>query len=444
MHTQSQLPAWNDSALIDSTSVDPEVDARSKLIVNELLAAAARQGELGIAYARLVLGVLVTALWPVLHWGNLLRLVPRSVAAFSLGLLALIWTLVVFRKLRDANPTPQLTYASIVIDALLINSLILFYVLAPGASHQSVVEVHSTAFVYVAILSSGVRFSPAAAWLGAVVNSLLFGGLVVASTLMVNDLRIIGGAEWLTVLIGLIASTILAVRIATRTRRLVGQAARATLRSETARARLGAYLSPEIAQEVLKEGALRLGGQRQDVAVLFSDLRGFTTYAEGLEPEEIVAQLNDYMRVMVNTISAHEGIVDKFIGDGIMAVFGAPNPRPDDADRAIQCGYAMIEAIERLNQTRAARNLPHLKHGIGIHYGPVIAGNVGTPERAAYTVIGDTVNLASRLETMTKQLHVDLIVSDAAYLASTCEQPLKRLDNMKVAGRTGTISIYVK
>ncbi|TWU24733.1 adenylate/guanylate cyclase domain-containing protein [Bythopirellula polymerisocia] len=414
----------------------------TQAIVTDLLASAARQGELGIAWGRLILGIAVTLIWPIVHWNNLLALVPRVVAAFALGVLALIWTLYVFYRLRNANPSRALTYTSIAIDAVLINSLVMMYVIAPGASHQSIVEVHSTAFVYIAIVSAGVRFSRAAAYFGAAINSVMLIALVATSTIRVDNLRIIGGAEWLTVGIGLIGSTVLAVRIATRTGRLVAQAAEETQRSETARSKLGAYISPEVADKVLKESELRLGGERQNVAVLFSDLRGFTTYSESLEPEEIVEQLNDYMSVMVDTITQHGGIVDKFIGDGIMAVFGAPIPKPDDADRAVECAQDMMRAIDKHNQERKSKGLSKLKHGIGVHYGPVVAGNVGTPARAAYTVIGDTVNLASRLESMTKQVEADLIVSDEALQNCTRAHGIARIDEIHVPGRSGAVTIH--
>lgn len=344
--------------------------------------------------------------------------------------------------MRKSTPSPALTYVSIAIDALLVNALVLAYVIAPGDSHQSIVEVHGTAIVYLAIVTAGVRLSAKAALFGAALNSVMLIALVTASTIKVDNLKIIGWAEWVTVGVALVGSTVLGVTIATRTNQLVRQAARETLLAESAKTKLGAYLSPEVASVVLKEADLRLGGERQSVAVLFSDLRGFTTYAESLDPEDIVEQLNAYMSVMVDTITQHQGIVDKFMGDGIMAVFGAPIPSEDDADQAIGCAIAMMQAIEDHNQEREAHGLPKLRHGIGVHYGPVIAGNVGTAQRAAYTVIGDTVNLASRLETATKKFDVDLLVSEETIQA--CQRPhgLVQIDEIQVPGREGAVTVY--
>ena len=415
---------------------------RTRAIVDGLLGNAARRGELGVNVARLIGSGCVSVLWPAVHWQNLVELVPRAVAVLVLAWIALAWSLFVRWRLRRENPSQGLLYTSITVDALLVNSLVLMYLLAPGRSHDSIVEVHGTAFVYLAIVMAGVRLSKPAAVYGAVINSAMLVGLVAASTVAVDNLTLIGPPEWITVGVGLIASAVLGVTVAARTTRLVEQAARETLLSESARAKLGAYISPQVADIVLRESELRLGGERQEVAVLFSDLRGFTSYSESLEPEEIVDQLNDYMRAMVDTIARHGGIVDKFMGDGIMAVFGAPEPREDDADRAIECARAMMGAIDQHNAAREANGLPRMRHGIGVHYGTVVAGNVGTAERAAYTVIGDTVNLASRLESATKQAGVDIAVSEET--AAACVRPhgLRRIDEVRVPGRERAVTIF--
>jgi adenylate cyclase len=423
------------------TSIDA-AGGHTQAIISDLLGAAARDGELGIAWARLVLSATVTIMWPIVHRHNLAAFVPRTVATLLVAVVALGWTCYVLYRLRRANPSSALTYTSIAADALCIHALILIYVIAPGPTQQSIVEVHGTAFVYLVIVMAGIRLSPAAAYFGAAINSAILIGLVVASTIRVGNLSVIGWSDWITVGLGLSGSTILGVTIATRTIRLVEQSAHETLLFETARSRLGAYISPEIADKVLKESELRIGGERQNVAVLFSDLRGFTSYAETLEPEELVKQLNAYMRVMVDTIDRHEGIVDKFIGDAIMAVFGAPTSRADDADNAVECAQAMIRALEEHNRERASQGLPPLRHGIGVHFGPVVAGNIGTADRAAYTVIGDAVNLASRLENATKQVGYDLLVSREAVQACTRTHKLTRIDEIHVPGREGSVVVY--
>ena len=155
-----------------------------------------------------------------------------------------------------------------------------------------------------------------------------------------------------------------------------------------------------------------------------------------------IVAMDDSSLIASESKDRAQAIVDKFMGDGIMAVFGAPIPRSDDADRAVDCGKAMMRAIEEHNRSRVDRGLPQLRHGVGVHYGPVIAGNVGTAARAAYTVIGDTVNLASRLEKTTKQVGVDLVVSEQTVRACSRDHDLDGMGEIQVPGRAGSVTIY--
>ncbi|MEM7474914.1 MAG: adenylate/guanylate cyclase domain-containing protein [Planctomycetota bacterium] len=424
------------------SELDQKEVRNAETVAQGLLAEASRTGELAVAIARLLGGSVITLAWPLTQWDNLMHLEARSWATVLLGILAVGWSLFVLVQLRRRTPGAMLIYTSIAVDAIVFNAMLLMFVLWPSDIHQSIAEVHGTSFVYIGIVTAGIRLSSKAAYFGAVLNSLLLALLVAISTVMVGNLKYIGWAEWTTVAVGLTASTILSVNIAGRTAKLVRQAAEKTLISEKARSRLGAYVSDEVADVVMRESELRLGGQRQEVAILFSDLRGFTSYSESLEPEQIVEQLNDYMSVMVDTIGQHGGVVDKFMGDGIMAVFGAPVSNSDDADRAVECALAMMRAIELHNEGRVAKNLPKLTHGIGVHYGPVVAGNVGTASRAAYTVIGDSVNLASRLEQHSKLTECDVIVSMETVEICQREHALERIAEIQVKGREKPVTIY--
>ncbi len=183
--------------------------------------------------------------------------------------------------------------------------------------------------------------------------------------------------------------------------------------AEHATAQLGRYFSPEVAKHIASsdETFLHPGGTIQQVAVLFSDIRGFTTLSESLRPETVLRVLSLYQEQMVAAIFEHGGTLDKFIGDGIMATFGTPRPAPDDARRAVAAGLSMLDRLDKLNVRLRSENLPELKIGIGIHAGPAIVGNIGTSARLEYTVIGDTVNTASRLESACKETGDPLLVS---------------------------------
>lgn len=174
---------------------------------------------------------------------------------------------------------------------------------------------------------------------------------------------------------------------------------------------LNKFHGSSVAEDLLK-GDLALGGSRKQVTVFFSDIRDFTKFSEGHTPEEVVEMLNEYFQVMVGIINRHGGIVDKFIGDAIMAVWGAPTASETDAYNAVKACLEMRQSLERLNESRIERGQDPIKIGMGLHTGYAISGTIGSDERMEYTVIGDAVNQASRIEASTKAFGTDLLLSD--------------------------------
>jgi class 3 adenylate cyclase len=172
------------------------------------------------------------------------------------------------------------------------------------------------------------------------------------------------------------------------------------------------FATPEVEQD-LQQSGFALGGKRVQAAVMFSDIRGFTPLAESQSPEETIELLNTYYTLMFSAISGHGGVVNQMIGDGIMAVFGAPLPLPDHRASAVTAALEMIELIDLFNLERAAASKPEIRIGIGIASGEMIAGYTGTNDRATYTCIGDIVNLATRIETYTKDAECAILI-DAA------------------------------
>jgi class 3 adenylate cyclase len=175
---------------------------------------------------------------------------------------------------------------------------------------------------------------------------------------------------------------------------------------------LGRYVSPELAEQCVRDrGALRLGGEVRTVSILMSDLRGFSGLSERLGPEKMIALLNRYLGAMTPVILAHRGTINEFIGDAILVLFGAPFERPDDAERAVRCAWAMQRAMAAFNTESAARGLPPLVMGIAVHSGSVVAGNIGSPDRMKYGVVGPPVNLAGRIESLT--IGAQILLSEA-------------------------------
>ncbi|GBG27300.1 cGMP-specific 3',5'-cyclic phosphodiesterase [Hondaea fermentalgiana] len=181
------------------------------------------------------------------------------------------------------------------------------------------------------------------------------------------------------------------------------------------RSTLNKYLAPDLVDHLLHDGQLKLGGTRQQVTILFSDIRGFTTFSEQVGAQEIFGTLNEYFSCMVEVITRYGGIVDKFIGDALMAVFGVPKQSEHDAYNACLAARAMETALSDFNAARRAKGKPIIKIGIGISTGEVYCGNIGSENRFEYTVIGDAVNVASRLESTTKEFAVPNLISAGTY-----------------------------
>lgn len=205
----------------------------------------------------------------------------------------------------------------------------------------------------------------------------------------------------------------------------------------------GRYVSKDIYEQLVENPALaRLGGQRREMTVLFSDIRSFTTVSEAGEPEEIVAVLNVYFTRMVDIVFRHKGTLDKFVGDMVMALFGAPLDDPDHADHAVETALEMIEELRCLNEQWQAEGRPALDIGIGINTGPMIAGNIGSEAIMSYTVIGDAVNLGSRLESLNKNYGTRIIISDSTRARLKGNYTFRPLGDVVVKGKTKAVPIF--
>jgi adenylate cyclase len=200
-------------------------------------------------------------------------------------------------------------------------------------------------------------------------------------------------------------------------------------------------VSKEVAMELLKN-QVELGGVERRVSILFADIRGFTNIAESMAPAVLVQMLNNYFSRMSPVIDKEGGVIDKYIGDAIMAIFGAPVEFPDDALRAVRAGTAMLAELQPFNTERMMLGLLPVNIGIGINCGTVVAGNIGSESRLNYTIIGDEVNLASRLEGLTRHYEVGMIVSQEVANRVKGEFPLRELDLVQVKGKAVSERIF--
>lgn len=203
------------------------------------------------------------------------------------------------------------------------------------------------------------------------------------------------------------------------------------------------YLHPAVVEQVSQHPErLALGGEKRALTVLFSDIRGFSTFSEGLTPEVLVQLLNEYFNAMTQAVVADDGAVDKYIGDAIMALYGAPLPQPDHAYRACHTALRMLDALQVLQPRWQERGLPVIQIGIGINSGAMVVGNVGSDLRFAYTAMGDEVNLGSRLEGVNKEYGTHVIISEATWEHVKDRLAARELDVIRVKGKAHPTRIF--
>jgi adenylate cyclase len=215
-------------------------------------------------------------------------------------------------------------------------------------------------------------------------------------------------------------------------------------RARDIRRMFSSYVSKRIVDELIKDPSkAKLGGDRKEITVLFSDIRGFTSFSEKHQPEEVVSLLNEYLGAMTEIVFRHEGTLDKFVGDAIMALWGAPVGQPDHAERAARCALAMIEKLKQLQAKWASEGKYAIDIGIGINTGDMVVGNMGAEgKKMDYTVIGDNVNLGARLEGLTRQYNNHIIISEFTYEKIKNIVLVNELGSVTVKGKQKPVVIY--
>ncbi len=211
---------------------------------------------------------------------------------------------------------------------------------------------------------------------------------------------------------------------------------------DKAKSILNKFHGSSVAEDLMSSASIERQGVRKNIVILFCDIRGFTSMSEKMEPEEVVLLLNEYLNTMVRIIMKHNGVIDKFIGDAIMAIWGAPQATGTEPYDAIKAALEMRQGLVEFNKQRIAKNKSPIKFGIGLHYGPCVSGILGSEERLEYSVIGDTVNVCSRIESMTKARGVDILVTASLKEKISDKFVFEQVEEVTVKGKEKPISIF--
>ena len=403
--------------------------------IERTLAREARRNELTVGWVRLLV-VTITAL---LEWVGVL--VPLDGVGLTrrlplaMGITITIWwalAAVVVVLLRRAPPPRALTLAIPVVDAtfLFLEHVYAWrHVVGVGFEPHAVTASYGITCSLLA-MSGALRLTRGqAAW----------SALLAMATFAAGNLAVGAFARPASVVFSvslLVGTTLFALRMTAVVRR--------SIQSEVAKQALRRLLPEGVVDEAHADPlALVTTPRATDATVLATDLRGFTAMAEGLAPAEVLAFLNEIQGALARVVREAGGTVDKFIGDGMLAVFGAPAPVEDHAARALRAAAGLRAAIAGVNAARAARGQAAVRIGVGVHSGAIVTGCLGGAARLEFTIIGDTVNTAARLEALTKERGVDILISDeTARRAGAAVAPLTPLGEVTLRGRTTPLAIY--
>jgi adenylate cyclase len=287
-----------------------------------------------------------------------------------------------------------------------------------------------------AIIILGILAGIALPRLGAV-KGIIFVGLLFILHILVGRWFFIGFGLWVNIVYPLLGIVLIYTSL-TLYHYMTEERERKKIRGA-----FSFYVSSSVVNEMLKDpGKLKLGGDKKELSVLFSDIRGFTTISEGLTPEDLVHLLNEYLTVMTDIVFKYDGTLDKYIGDALMAIYGAPLERPDHPVRACASALDMMEGLKRLNEKWIKEGKNPLDIGIGINTGMMMVGNMGSDQRFDYTVMGDAVNLSSRLEGANKAYKTNILISDSTYEKVKDEFTCMELDSVRVKGKHKPVRIF--
>ena len=421
------------------------VDAVRETIAREERTGAIASNVIRYGFCLLLLALVVSN-W---HTGVLLT---NLVALGSYMTLTVLQTIVI-RKVRSRSAQEAFLYLSIVADTLNVAGVLLFYTLQISPDNFSFAVKNSILwYLFLPVVLSAVQFRFRPLFLSIMLSLtvyLAFIGIAFYQGVPVtNDWKeyvmgpaIIPGDFISSRMIVFFAICMVLVYMMYRALRMaqsIGQA-------QAQKTNLARYFSPDMVA-VISENPEKIDhGSRHEVAILFLDIRGFTSLSEKMPPEELVEFLSEFRGRMSSQVFEHNGTLDKYIGDAIMATFGTPSPSPEpgrDARNAFAAARGMLQSLREFNQARLSAGKEEIRIGIGLHVGEVFAGNIRAGKHVEYSVIGDAVNVAARIESLTKKFQAELIVSESFLKYCNPEIAAQKLPKVILRGKSKPIQLY--
>ena len=416
-----------------------EVELDRQILASERLCAGALAFVMGVLLLSLTVGLLATES----HGVGL----PGLPARIMLLTGAIGYQVLAFFVLRHlAEQRLRLPDAARFVNAFIETSFPTLLVLNLAANSDPMFALNSpsSSFYFLIIILSALRLNPILCVFTGCVAAAQYGGLVIAHWDVIRgESRFATEVDWFIFAlrsVTLVVAGLTAAFVSMQIKRRLFETLQAVKGRAEAVEMFGKHVSPEVVDTLLAQGVVNKV-EAKDVCVMVLDIRSFTTYSEHLPPEKVVDHLNALWSLCVKIINSHHGTVNKFLGDGFMAIFGAPMLNANYREHAVA---ASQEIIEEINQRVSAGEIEPTKVGIGLHAGPVLAGSVGSDERKEYTVIGDVVNVAFRIEELNKQFDSELLASDAVCSCldmNEIEDKL-RIESIKVKGRSQAVNVF--
>ncbi len=415
--------------------------------VERILAPEVARGEVTVTRIRLGLSAAgILALLP--QWSSN----PPEIMWTTLGIGAgyAVWSGAALAVYSSGRHPAALRYVNVAVDMAVVTGAAAATVAGPSGAYEALLAPIYPMLYLIWIGLTGLQYSSSvslwAAGCAAFARLALLVGLVSAGIAETTDevvygVKAVNLAEQGTGVFFLLVFGAVMAWFAELNRRLLVASARETLRAQRLQSesdRFRRYMSAEVLDYVLQNpAAMGLGGVRRTATVLFLDIRNFTAFAERSAPERVVEFLNVCFTEFVEVVFRNGGTLDKFLGDGLMAVYGVPREMPDAPERAVRTAIEIVDRVRSLNEGLLGADAAELRIGVGIAHGEVVAGNIGSEQRMEFTVIGDTVNFAARLQELTKDLACTVIVSDSVHEHVRHVAGFRRLPPVKVRGKRG-------